>query len=491
MNSLQNLIQRLSAIGQVNEEAEEKVEEAKKPDDDNDGVPNWADKKPGADDNEENEVKESALDLLRRHAGIQEAGPVNFDKVLDAIAALYGDDMWNNDSMQDLAHDLEQQNPTEQELDSIIATGELPQRLANTQFTNNDSVKFGEGAMDTLKKFGKKALDTLGHPDDEEMIKDLQRKVGVPQTGKKPDEEEKSMKESALNLLRRYAGIAENNNEATVDEALNTSKLADTMGVDVQQLRMAVSRASNGKQTRSDIMLLSDTFVKLLNNPDDMVIQTVANLIKSGNTAPAPEANMKQEGNEFSGALKAAKDAGQEEFEVAGKKYKVNECGDMPMGPVMSPMSSVSDMASPIQVIGNPEAEAEPQGPHMEVPMSVEDPKATYTLNIQNGDNNLSMTTDMPDEIIHIMKLAGVNKGAEVTKTAAPEGEQEVEESGYENTPDNTRARDPQAHGDIRDWGQKGTGAGNPNYPGTGASGDNPMNEQRMFDDYKNFKAGK
>ena len=63
MNSLQNLIQRLSAIGQVNEEAEEKVEEAKKPDDDNDSVPNWADKKPGADDNEENEVKESALDF--------------------------------------------------------------------------------------------------------------------------------------------------------------------------------------------------------------------------------------------------------------------------------------------------------------------------------------------------------------------------------------------------------------------------------------------
>jgi hypothetical protein len=101
------------------------------------------------------------------------------------------------------------------------------------------------------------------------------------------------------------------------------------------------------------------------------------------------------------------------------------------------------------------------------------------------------MTTDMPDEIIHIMKLAGVNKGAEVTKTEAPEGEQEVEESGYENTPDNTKARDPQAFGDIRDWGKKGTGAGKPNYPGTKASGDNPMSEQAMMEDYKHFKAGK
>ena len=477
MNSLQNLIQRLTAIGQVTEAEEkcskcgctpcecddkDKVDEAKKPDADKDGIPDWADKdeekvdegamdslkamgkkaldtlghgddedlikdmqkkaglpQTGKKPGQEEEVKETALNLLRRYAGIQEAAPVNFDKVLNAIAALYGDDMWNNDSMQDLANDLEQQNPTDQELDSIIATGELPQRLANTQFTNNDSVKFGE--------------------------------------------------------------------------ALNTSKLADTMGVDVQQLRMAVSRASNGKQTRSDIMLLSDTFVKLLNNPDDTVIQTVANLIKSGNTAPAPKANMKQEGNEFSGALKAAKDAGAEEFEVGGKKYKVNECSDM------SPMTSVpngeSHMGIPSEIIAHmsqhqePEM-AEPEGPHMEVPMAAEAPK--YTLNITNGDNNLSMTTDMPDEIIHIMKLAGVNKGAEVTKKEMPAGgEQEVEESGYENTPDNTRARDPQAHGDIRDWGQKGTGAGNPNYPGTGASGDNPMNEQHMFQDYKNFKAGK
>ena len=297
MNSLTDLIKRLSSIGQVTE-AEEKcpecgkvhegdcaVEESKKPDADKDGIPDWADK---------------------------------------------------------------------------------------------DEEKVEEGAMDSLKALGKKALDTLGHKDDEELIKDMQKKQGLPQTGKKP--EDKEVTETALNLLRRYAGI--------------------------------------------------------------------------------------------------------------------QECGDMPMGAEMSPMSAVSDMASPIQVIGNPEAEAEPEVPHMEVPMAAEEaPKATYTLNIQNGENNLSMTTDMPDEIIHIMKLAGVNKGAEVTKKETPaageEGEQEVEESGYENTPDSTKARDPQAFGDIRDWGQKGTGAGKPNYPGTRASGDNPMSEQRMFEDYKNFKAGK
>jgi hypothetical protein len=51
-----------------------------------------------------------------------------------------------------------------------------------------------------------------------------------------------------------------------------------------------------------------------------------------------------QEGNEFSGALAKAKEAGQDEFEVDGKKYQVKEDGtveECPMGP--SPM----DMGKP------------------------------------------------------------------------------------------------------------------------------------------------
>ena len=111
MNSLQNLIQRLSAIGQVNEEAEEKcskcdcapcecddkekVEEAKKPDADKDGSPDWADK--------------------------------------------------------------------------------------------DDEEKVDEGAMDKLKQLGKQAFDKLGGGNEEDLIKDLQKKAGVEQTGKAPN----------------------------------------------------------------------------------------------------------------------------------------------------------------------------------------------------------------------------------------------------------------------------------------------------------------
>ena len=341
MNNLQDLIKRLSAIGQVTEAEEkcsecgctpcecddkEKVEEAKKPDADKDGIPDWADK--------------------------------------------------------------------------------------------DDEEKVDEGAMDKLKQLGKKALDTLGHKDDEELIKDMQKQQGQEPTGKKPEPVKEN---TTLAILRQLAGIQ----EAKIEE-------------------------------------------------DDV-----------------------EEGNEFSGALKAAKDAGKEEFEVAGKKYKVNECGDYPESGQMSPMTMTGQeqphMGIPAEVMAQMSApEQGPEQAQPEIAMAEpEAPKATYTLSIQNGENNLQMTTDMPDEIIHIMKLAGVNKGAEVTKKETPaDGEQEVEESGYENTPDNTRARDPQAHGDIRDWGQKGTANAKTHYT-PAKSGDNPMNEQRMFDDYKNFKAGK
>lgn len=43
--------------------------------------------------------------------------------------------------------------------------------------------------MAFAKKAAKKTVDTLGHGSDEDMIKDLQKKAGVPQTGKKPMKE--------------------------------------------------------------------------------------------------------------------------------------------------------------------------------------------------------------------------------------------------------------------------------------------------------------
>ena len=55
-----------------------------------------------------------------------------------------------------------------------------------------------EGMFDSLKqgmkKVAKKGLEKLGHGNDESMRKDLQRKMGVPQTGKKPGEVAESLR---------------------------------------------------------------------------------------------------------------------------------------------------------------------------------------------------------------------------------------------------------------------------------------------------------
>jgi hypothetical protein len=60
-----------------------------------------------------------------------------------AIAAMYGNNMWDNDAMGDLVNDLEQTNPTEDELKYIIVNKTLPTRLKSTRFTNTDDVQFG------------------------------------------------------------------------------------------------------------------------------------------------------------------------------------------------------------------------------------------------------------------------------------------------------------------------------------------------------------
>jgi len=72
---------------------------------------------------------------------VQEDGPEML--AYFAIAALYGNDMWDNDAMGDLVYDLEQANPTEDELKYIIVNAELPARLKSTRFTNTDDVQFG------------------------------------------------------------------------------------------------------------------------------------------------------------------------------------------------------------------------------------------------------------------------------------------------------------------------------------------------------------
>ncbi len=177
----------------------------------------------------------------------------------------------------------------------------------------------------------------------------------------------------------------------------------------------------------------------------------------------------------------------------------IDECG-MDMSPLTSMADAngmpagtidVQQPTSPAINVATDYDDATDSYPGEENGPAEEKPK--FTLSIQNGDSNLSMTTDVPDEIIHVMKLAGVQGKVEVKKAEPKQdGEKEVEEA-WGNTPAATNEKEPRAYGDIRDWGMKGTGKGKPGYGDRRApgQGDNPMSESAMIAEYKQFKAGK
>lgn len=177
--------------------------------------------------------------------------------------------------------------------------------------------------------------------------------------------------------------------------------------------------------------------------------------------------------------------------EGACKEEDLKECGDMEMSPLTAPTAGIN--LSPMASAYDDATDAYPGQENG--PAEPAEEKPQFTLTIRNGDSNLSMTTDTPDEIIHVMKLAGIPGKAEVKKdepAAEPGKEKEVEEA-WGNTPAATNEKEPKAYGDIRDWGFKGTGKGREGYGDRRApgQGDNPMSESVMLEEYKRFKAGK
>lgn len=175
--------------------------------------------------------------------------------------------------------------------------------------------------------------------------------------------------------------------------------------------------------------------------------------------------------------------------EGACKEEDLKECGDMAMSPLTAPNAGIelSPMAAAYDDATDSYA-GEPNGP-------AEPVEATpiFTLTVRNGENNLSMTTDVPEEIMHVMKLAGVQGKAEIKKAEPEQGEQKEVEEAWGNTPAATKEKEPRAYGDIRDWALKGTGKGQPgsamNKPA--GSGDNPLSESSMLKEYRKFKSGK
>jgi hypothetical protein len=113
----------------------------------------------GFDDIDDPVVSSITRRIIRQHPELLKHGP---DKVLAAIA-----------DVADFVGDVE-------EIGSSDVSGWVKQ--VARQLNGVD-----EGMMDTIKKAGSKVFDKLGGGSEEDLLKDLQKKAGVPQTGKKPE----------------------------------------------------------------------------------------------------------------------------------------------------------------------------------------------------------------------------------------------------------------------------------------------------------------
>jgi len=128
-------------------------------------------------------------------------------------------------SMINTVKDLKQQNRLDpgfekdyNQMQTVSTTGSPDSKVA-ADFANAKMLKqlfqkynmtlpyvqegVAEGVVDTVKGAVKKGLEKLGHGSDEEMRKDLQKKMGVPVTGEKP-KDDKKMQES---LMQEFANF--------------------------------------------------------------------------------------------------------------------------------------------------------------------------------------------------------------------------------------------------------------------------------------------
>jgi len=125
-----------------------------------------------------------------------------------------------------------------------------------------------------------------------------------------------------------------------------------------------------------------------------------------------------------------------------------------------------------------------------------------YQLTIQTPTKIITMQTTDPEDVVKLMQLSGQSVVShEIVAIDSPEemdseydedeGEEHEVEEEYQNTPANTKERQPRVHGDITDFGAPGTGRG---QKGSAAnkpygSGDNPLTFEGLKESYGKFKS--
>jgi len=94
----------------------------------------------------------------------------DYHKVMQAVAELYQNhysiNIWENgQAHDDAAKVLMKQHPTDEELDYIIDTAELPERFMDLDFPINDEIMFGASDTQVAEEPASRQLCQSGKPD--------------------------------------------------------------------------------------------------------------------------------------------------------------------------------------------------------------------------------------------------------------------------------------------------------------------------------------
>ena len=185
-------------------------------------------------------------DLNKRLAAVNDAPETKQLNERNMSRAAKGYEKYGEPGMRELSR-LGQQGASEKKMDA-----------ARKKYNKYDK-EVDEGLGDMVKKVGGMAkkvggavLNKLGHGSDEDMRKDLQRKMGLPQTGKKPDQVKDQVKEKMNPAKQKsFAALAPPRDKITfADKIAGAKKEVDEMLGDVAA--EAMKSALSGKQKTLD-----------------------------------------------------------------------------------------------------------------------------------------------------------------------------------------------------------------------------------------------
>ena len=198
-------------------------------------------------------------------------------KALDPVRAKY--DKYDKDQVNELSTDLLKRARDKAGMKYAQADDRRDQKASDKYNAQDDKFNsalrkkqkdMDEGMGDVakrvgsaVKKVGGAVLNRLGHGSDEDMRKDLQRKMGMPQTGKKPEQVKEKMSPARA---QSFAALAPPKDKITfADKIAGAKKEVDEMLGDVaaEAIKSALSpkqkqldKNQNGKLDANDFAML-------------------------------------------------------------------------------------------------------------------------------------------------------------------------------------------------------------------------------------------